>query len=225
MRPPLKIFAVLPLLTFLTLVPTAESAVCQGSLLLGLNAGPGALGNLTVSNISASLPLRLRLGLGFATMNPGKAEDARRVFINDNSGGTPEKHGRFWTIGLDLVQPLSATTGRRIDGYIGPRYGMFDGHFRYVGDNEEFDVTGRSWGAGAGLEVSADISSRFALLVSGGAEYYRPGNLHGHDATYSPNDDNVNSRKDYQYDDADEAINQPSVEMKLMGGVNYRFGR
>jgi hypothetical protein len=86
-------------------------------------------------------------------------------------------------------------------------------------------VTNHSWGVGAGLEGTADINPRFALMLSGGAEYFGKGDLHGHDATYSPDNENVNSRKDYVYRDADEAINQPTIEAKLMGGIVYRFGR
>lgn len=205
--------------------PPASATTTHGSILMGVNGGLGALGQITISNISPTLPMRFRVALGYASMNPGKAEDARHVFINDNNGGTPEKHGHTWDLGLDVVFPLSMKGARQLDGYVGPRYGMFDAHFRYVGDNEEFDVTSHQWGLGAGLDWTADIDPRFALSFSGGAEFFGKANLHGHDATYSPDNENVNPRKEYEYRDADEAINQPTLEAKLMGGLVYRFGR
>ena len=209
MRKPPALALLLSIVCFLLVSAPADATTARGTLLFGMNGGPGVLGHLTLSNLSPTLPLQFRFGLGYASMEPGKAEDARRVFINDNNGGTPQKNGHLWSLGFDLVFPLSTKASRRLEGYAGPRYGMFDAHFRYVGDNEEFDVTGNSWGVGAGLEGTADINPRFALILSGGAEYFGRGDLHGHDATYSPDNDNVNSRKDYAYKDADEAINQP----------------
>lgn len=102
---------------------------------------------------------------------------------------------------------------------------MFDAHFRNVGDNEEFDVTSNTWGLGAGLEGSTALGPRFALTLAAGAECFFAGALHGRDATYSPDGENVNARKEHAYADADRAINQPEIEARLMGGITCRFGR
>jgi hypothetical protein len=216
------------ILSFLALssfVSEAGAATYEGGLFFGTTGGASGSANLTVSNLADTHPLRLRLGLCYAAMNPGLADEARRVFINESRGGTPEKHGRLWIVGLDFLYPVTRGSVQRLAAYAGPRYGMFDAHFRYIGDNEEFDVTGRTWGLGAGLEGSAAIGPRFALTLSGGGEYFLPSDLHGHDATYSPDDENVNAREDFGYADADRVINQPELEIRFMGGITYRFGR
>jgi hypothetical protein len=216
---------ILLLLALSSFVSTALAATYEGGLLFGTTGGAAASANLTVSNLADTHPLRLRLGLCYARMNPGLVQEARKVFINEARGGTPEKHGRLWIVGLDFLYPVARGSGQGLAAYAGPRYGMFDAHFRYVGDNEEFDVTSRTWGFGAGLEGSAAIGPRFALTLSGGGEYFLPSDLHGHDATYSPSDENVNARENYGYADADRAINQPELEIRFMGGIIYRFGR
>jgi hypothetical protein len=203
----------------------AQAASCEGSLAFGANAGTAAIAGLTVSGISASSPIRLRTSLGYAACDPGRAREARRVFINDATGGTPEKDGRIWTFGLDLLFPLARRSGHLLDLYAGPRYALFDGHFRYVGDNEEFDITSRHWVVGAGLESTTRLGERFSLGLGAGAEDFFPASLHGHDATYDPDDENVNSREDYKYADADRAVDQPTIELRLTAGLGCRFGR
>jgi hypothetical protein len=94
-----------------------------------------------------------------------------------------------------------------------------------VGDNEEFDITGRQWALGAGLQSTTRLGERFSVGLGAGAEYFFPTNLHGHDATYSPDDENVNARRDYQYADADRAVDQPTLELRVMAGVGCRLGR
>jgi hypothetical protein len=63
------------------------------------------------------------------------------------------------------------------------------------------------------------------LTVTAGVDVYLPSDLHGHGTTYSPDDENVKSRMDYDYADAHRTINQPGLEMKLAGGVTHGFGR
>jgi hypothetical protein len=202
----------------------ARAASWEGSLAFGANGGTAAMAGVTVSGISASSPVRFRTSLGYASRDPGRASDARRVFINDATGGTPEKDGRIWTFGLDLLLPLAHRSGHPLALYAGPRYAMFDGHFHYVGDNEEFDVTSRHWALGAGLESTTRLGERFSLGLGAGAEYFFPAGLHGHDATYNPDDENVNARRDYKYADADRAVDQPTLELRVMVGVGCRLG-
>jgi hypothetical protein len=210
----------------LTMAPACpvQAASCEGSFLLGLDGGAAAQAGLTVSGLSPTLPLALRASLDYARLDPGRPEEARHVFTNQANGGTPEKDGRMWTFGLDLLFPLARTTGARLDGYGGVRRGMFDAHFRYVGDNEEFDVTSNAWGLGGGLEGRAALGPGFSLVASGGIEYFAQAALHGHDATYVPDNDNVNARQEYVYADADRAVNQPKAQFRLMAGFTYRIG-
>jgi hypothetical protein len=101
---------------------------------------------------------------------------------------------------------------------------MFDAHFRYVGDNEEFDVTSSAWGLGGGLQGRAALGPSFSLGASGGGEHFAQTALHGQDATYTPDNDNVNARREYVYADADRAVNQPKAQFRHMAGFTYRIG-
>ena len=66
----------------------------SGGVLAGYNRGLGFRANVTASNFAREFPFKLRLGLGYTFLNPGDALDARRIFINNNTNGTPEKNGR-----------------------------------------------------------------------------------------------------------------------------------
>ncbi len=45
--------------------------------------------------------------------------------------------------------------------------------------------------------------------------------LQGHDTAYDPNSTTGLERNDYTYEDADNAINQPKLELRFMIGVAY----
>ena len=47
--------------------------------------------------------------------------------------------------------------------------------------------------------------------------------LQCHDTFYSPDGTDVNGRADYDYQDANGAVNQPKFEFVLMLGFNYYF--
>jgi hypothetical protein len=69
------------------------------------------------------------------------------------------------------------------------------------------------------------MGHRADLVITTGLDYYPDSALSGHDTTYAPGGEDVNSRKGYSYSDADEVINQPKLEPRFMIGVNYRFGQ
>ena len=60
-------------------------------------------------------------------------------------------------------------------------------------------------------------------MLHAGYDYFFPSDVHGHDTTYNPDDNNVNPRDDYKYADVDDAINQPKHMVRLMIGFNYNF--
>jgi hypothetical protein len=103
--------------------------------------------------------------------------------------------------------------------YLGPRFAHFVGHFKYVGGNEEFDVISNGWGIGFGLETAAAISQQTFLKLDFGGDYFSPSPLSGHDTSYSPNGDHVNSRKNFSYSDADKAIRQQKFGLRIMIGL------
>jgi hypothetical protein len=106
---------VLSLLLLLGQASGSRAASCEAGLAFGANAGTAAMAGLTISGLSATSPIRLRTSLGYSSRNPGRAEEARRVFINEATGGTPEKHGSLWSFGLDLLLPLKAGPGHPLD--------------------------------------------------------------------------------------------------------------
>lgn len=59
----------------------------------------------TVRNLAQGLPLAFRIRLGRTGMDPGSPSEARRIFINNATNGTPVESGRTWDAGFDLVFP------------------------------------------------------------------------------------------------------------------------
>jgi hypothetical protein len=68
------------------------------------------------------------------------------------------------------------------------------------------------------------------MVVVGGLDYYIPSTLRGHDTSYSPDNDNVNTRNDnengdtpFTYKDANEAIKQPAFMPYALIGLNVKL--
>jgi len=202
----------------------------SAGFLAGYNRGLGFQGNLTMHNFGNQLPFQLRAGLGYAFINPGNSLEARRIFINNNTNGTPEKSGRSIDYRLDFLFPRSIFGLKNSYFVLGPRGSSFKGTFRYIGGNEEFDVISHQWGLGGGLEHHVPMTQKLTLVVVGGLDYYFPSTLQGHDTSYSPDNDNVNPRNDNQnadtpftYKDANAAISQPAFMPYAMIGLNVRL--
>ena len=186
----------------------------SAGILTGYSRGYSLQANLAYRN--SELPFELRGGVGYTFLNPGNALDARRIFINNNTNGSPEKSGRSIDYRFDFLIPKSVFGLKNSYLLVGPRGSSFKGNFKYVGGNEEFDVVSQQWGLGGGLETRFSMSSKLNLVIAAGLDYYFPSTLHGHDTSYSPDNDNVNARNDnenndepFTYKDADEAIAQP----------------
>ena len=126
-----------------------------------------------------------------------------------------------WDFGFDGLYP----TGARSNFFAGVRYSRFKANFKYVGGNEDFDVTSSHWGLAAGMEAAYPMGSKMALVISGGAEYFFSSRLTGHDTSYSPDGDDVNPRKEYTYSDADAAVDQPKLRPIVLLGLTYRLGK
>ncbi|MBE9519405.1 MAG: hypothetical protein IMY68_12570, partial [Bacteroidetes bacterium] len=75
----------------------------SAGILTGYNRGYGIQANFTLNKSASELPFDLRAGLGYTFLNPGNALDARRIFINNNTNGTPEKSGRSIDYRLDFL--------------------------------------------------------------------------------------------------------------------------
>ncbi len=187
----------------------------------GFQGGLSVQAFAVARDFAQGFPLQARFRLERTSMEPGSAPEARRIFINDATGGTPKEAGSTWGLGVDGLYPL----GDRTHFFGGVRYTRFKANFKYVGGNEDFDVTSSHWGLAAGMEAEFPMSRKMSLLLSGGAEYFFSSRLSGHDTSYSPDGDDVNPRKDYTYNDADEAVDQPVLRPVALVGFSYRLGR
>lgn len=192
---------------------------------VGRNSGAGAQIRISAADFARNLPVRLRLNAGYFMRDPGNAITARKIFINNNQGGTIEKHGRLYLITLDILIPVRFRRLRDAYLVVSPAYSSFRGNFKYIGNNEDFDVTSRQWGLGLSLEKQFIINRRMNFLLTTGAAYFPGATLYGHDTSYSPNGEYNNPRENYTYQDADRAINQPRLEWRLTLGMSYRLGK
>lgn len=198
-------------------------------IMAGMNRGFGLGSNIVFNNLSQSFPFELRLGIGYTWLNPGNSADARRIFINDATNGTPEKKGYNIDLRLDLMKSATIFGHTPSYWYIGPRYSFFKGNFRYVGGNEDFDVTSKQFGFGTGIESRYQMTNNLKLVMSAGLDYFLPALMQGHDTSYSPDNDNVNPRtnrdtgKIYQFKDANKAIKQPELMPRLQMGIQWNL--
>ncbi|MCK5125592.1 MAG: hypothetical protein KAR42_05000 [candidate division Zixibacteria bacterium] len=201
----------------------SDGPVLTGGFEFGYYGGPGFQAYGMVSNLSAEFPMTLRLALGYTSVEPGLSAEARQVFINDATNGIPEKKGRQIDFRLDMLYPVKIFNLQRAYVFGGPRHARFVSNFKYIGGNEDFDVKSNQWGIGGGLESFFKISPKFDLVLHLGIDYYFKSSLTGHDTMYSPDGDDSNGRDGYTYDDADNAIDQPKIEPRLMLGFAYNF--
>jgi len=194
-----------------------------GSLQLGYNDGIALHAAVTLENLAQGFPFGLRLGYGHTWSNPGDPLAARRVFIDNNNNGEPQSSGDNWDLRFDLMYPIKIATLQHSKLFGGMRYNDFTASFAYIGGNETFDVNGNEWGVGGGLETAYALSPIVDMIFSVGADYYFKSGLDGHDSYYYPDGHGENTIANYTYKDADEAINQPDFNARVLMGVSYRF--
>lgn len=207
-------------------LPTA--AVAPGSrflvgLMVGYNSGGGVDATITPLHLFGGSPLRARAGIRYASVNAGDAALARHVFINDNTNGTPEESGHTLGLKLDLLVPVNLLSAGRTRAFGGFRYTQFVGDYRYVGGNEDFEIRSHHWGLGGGLETAYPVSSRVAMTLTAGVDYFFPSRLYGHDTAYSPDGTSENPKAGYNYADADRAVGQPKLSPIMMAGMQIGF--
>ncbi|HSG82689.1 MAG TPA: hypothetical protein VLC48_10585 [Gemmatimonadota bacterium] len=195
----------------------------HAGLSLGYRGGFSVQGSGMVSNFTPSFPVMVRLGLGRTSLDAGEPLAARTVFINDATNGVPQENGYTWDAALDVLYPVRVLTLQRAFVYGGLRYSHFNGNFKFVGGNEDFDITSNHWGFGAGLDTFVGLSRSIDLVLGAGLDYFFSSTLTGHDTAYNPDGGDVNPRNDYTYTDADAAVGQPKLEPLFMFGLNYNF--
>ncbi len=211
----------------LLVVLLLATPVLAGGFYGGVNAGyTGGLGlhvSGTFHEFTRDLPLSARLTLGYNSAAAGDPYAARRVFINDNTGGDPEKSASTWQFRFDLLFPTFEIGPQQLYFFVGPRYARYTANFDYVGGNENFDVKSSPWGAGAGFESWFAMGDRTDFVLQLGFDWYGDAKIEGHDTAYLPSGDDVNPRDGYDYAAADEAIDQPKYELLGMMGLRFAF--
>jgi hypothetical protein len=217
-----KIVPLITLALFL-ITNTAQSTDFSGEAIVGYNGGFGFQLNFVTANFARDFPMNVQLGLAYTSMNPGNAADARKIFINDATNGDPEKSGWMWDVRFDFLYQVKWLSLQRAYLYGGPRYAMFTANFNFIGGNEDFDITSDQWGLGLGLKAYFTMGTRFDFVSSAGFDYYFLSELSGHDTRYNPDGENVNARNDYTFDDADNAVNNPTFQLRFLVGLNYHF--
>ena len=201
----------------------ARAADLSGSALGGYQQGAGLRVFGTLSRLTPAIPLGIQLGFGYTMVDPGNPAAARRVFINDNTDGTPEESGHVWDLRADLVWMLGRVSFLdEVGVFFGPRYSMFTGRFRYVGGNEDWLVEQSVWGIGAGARAELKLNPRWSLAGALGLDWFPYSSLYSHDTTYSSTGYVVNGHHNYGWSDADRAINQPKLVPSLLLGVAWR---
>jgi len=221
----MKIFKFITIFTFTVIlfILPVHGANFSSGVMFGYSGGTSFQIDGMVSNFAQGFPLKMQLAIVYSRVNPGNSLDARRVFINDATNGDPEKSGSKWDFRLDFLYQVHWLSLKELYIYGGPRHSRFNAHYDFIGGNEVFDINTNQWGWGLGARADFPISRKLDFVVATGADYYLNNTISGHDTSYSPDGEDVNARNDYDYDDADDAINQPKFQLRLLIGVNYHF--
>jgi hypothetical protein len=217
------IFVALLVAAVLGAPAAARATDLSWSALGGYQQGAGLRVFGTVAHMTAAVPIAIQFGFGYALVDPGNQELARRVFINDNTNGTPEESGHVWDLRADLMWLFGRVSFLdEVGVFAGPRYSMFTGRFRAVGGNEDWLVEQNVWGVGAGARAELKLNPRWSLAGAVGVDWYPYNSLYSHDTTYSSTGYVVNGHHLYGWGDADRAINQPKLVPSVLLGVAWR---
>jgi hypothetical protein len=184
----------------------------------------GAL-SFQIPQFAPQLPLGMAISANLAYQwNSGDATAARQIFINDATGGTIEKYGNTTSFELDLMWILGEAATLEYSLFAGPRMSLYEGHYAFIGDNEDFAVTHNTFGLGAGIKGDVPLGSNFVLSLKAGVDFFFPSTFEAHGQfIYTPDGVDANPRNDYTYEDADKAVNQPHWVPRFQIGVLYKL--
>lgn len=175
----------------------------------------------TIADFTYDVPLAIKFGMSYNFRDAGDPWAARKIFINDNTDGDPQKSAHSFDFRMDFAYPINIFPVRKTYLYAGPRLSFYTATFEFVGGNEFFDIQSTQFGLGTGLETHLGISQNLSFVISGAFDYFFDSELGGHDTFYNPDGTDISGRLDYTYDDADEAISQPNYEVRLMVGLCF----
>jgi len=194
-----------------------------GGLNVGYTGGLGIQATGSFMDFARDLPLSARFTVGYNSAGAGDPYAARQIFINDNTNGDPEKSASTWQFRFDLMFPAFTVGPQTLYFFAGPRYANYTANYNYIGGNENFDVKSSGWGAGLGFESWFAVREGSDLVLQLGLDWYAETAIEGHDTTYMPDGTHVNPRDGYDYSAANDAIDQPSLELLGMIGMRFKF--
>lgn len=212
-----------PVIIVFLLPLVANAGPFYGGVNVGYTGGLGIHATGSFMDFTRDVPLSARFTLGYNSASAGDPYRARQIFINDNTNGDPEKSAHTWQFRFDLMFPTFKLGPQTLYLFAGPRYASYTANFNYIGGNENFDVTSKNWGAGLGFETWFAVGETSDFVLQLGVDWYADAKLEGHDTAYYPSGDDVNPRNGYTYADADDAIDQPSLEPLVMMGMRFAF--
>lgn len=188
---------------------------------LGLTLG------LRVDGSDAGLPFFIEGRVGAAyQVESGNAEDARQIFINDNSGGSIEEFGLSYMAALDFGWKIISKESIELELFASGLLNYYEAHFTFVGNNESFTVQTTAFGIGLGSNLKIALSdSRSFLILKGGIEYFPKARIDAHGTYfYTTDGEDDTPRNDYTYENADESINQPYFRPYVQIGILFPIG-
>jgi hypothetical protein len=198
-------------------------------LMTGYYDGPSVSGTFGLGNLFDQVPLGAEVELGYSWTHTGDPTLACQVFINQNQNNNTEtiNSGGVLDLGLNATYPLVQTYGKvKFSVFGGPRYAHYDVRHEYVNGNEDFDITSNVWGIGTGLRGTMPLGKNFSAILQLGVDYYPRSSIYGHDATYYPDNSNINARNNgagytYTYADAERATTVPHIRPRVMIGLKF----
>lgn len=198
-------------------------------LMGGYYDGPSVSGTLGFEDIFEKVPLGFEVELGYSWTRKGDATLACQVFINQNQNNNHQtiSSGGVLDLGFNTTYPLVQKYGPvKFYAFGGPRYARWAVRHQYVNGNEDFDIVSHVWGLGGGVRGILPLNKDFDALMQLGVDFYFRSSIYGHDATYYPDNSNVNARDNnqgytYTYDDALRATTVPRLRPRVMVGLRF----
>ena len=195
----------------------------------GYYDGPSVMGAVGLGELFEKVPLGAEVELGYSWTRKGDATLACQVFINQNQNNNHQtiSSGGVLDLGINATYPLTKAYGPvKFHVLGGPRYARWAVRHQYVNGNEDFDVVSHVWGLGGGLRGVVELNKNFNAIMQMELNYYFRSSIYGHDATYYPDNSNVNARNDgngytYTYEDALRATTVPHIRPRVMVGIQF----
>jgi len=197
----------------------------SASVLLGFNGGTGGQVGFQVGEFSFDHPLAVRFAVSYLRAFPGDAQKVYPIFRGESTTTAMDEKADIWNYRLDATYRFKNRSFSFLTVFGGARYSLFNGKFMPKNNQEDLEVTSNQWGLGAGVQGTYEFGKNTDLLIQAGLDYYFPSTLKSNGTSYSPNGNSTNPQNSSTWDDANDAIEQPSWEPLLMIGVSYRFGR